>query len=168
MKNTLKSLIFISLFFTIACNKSEPSYDNVVKMVDKVSIEQSAITADEVHQMLSENPELVIIDIREPGEYSPGAIPGSINIPRGLLEFKIADAKFWKSKAKVSPNKEDEIVIICRKGHRSILAAKTLYLMGYKHVKYVKGGFKSWEINYPNEQIKSEESGNELWSEAGC
>jgi rhodanese-related sulfurtransferase len=59
-----------------------------------------------------------------------------MNIPRGLLEFKIAK--------KVS-DKNKEIVIYCKAGGRGCLAAFNLVRMGYKNVKNMDGGWKAWE-----------------------
>lgn len=75
------------------------------------------------------------LDCREPKEYKSGHIPGAMNIPRGLLEFKIAK--------KVS-DKNTEIVIYCKKGGRGCLAAFNLVRMGYKNVKNLDGGWKAW------------------------
>ena len=76
------------------------------------------------------------VDCREPKEFKSGHIPGAMNIPRGLLEFKIAK--------KVS-DKNKEIVIYCKKGGRGCLAAFNLVRMGYKNVKNLDGGWQAWE-----------------------
>ena len=58
----------------------------------------------------------VLIDVREPDEYSAGHLTGAINWPRGLLEFKLSS----------SPDLEQRdlsIVVYCRTGGRSALAA---------------------------------------------
>ncbi len=76
------------------------------------------------------------VDCREPKEFKSGHIPGAMNIPRGLLEFKIAK--------KIS-DKNKEIVIYCKKGGRGCLAAFNLVRMGYKNVKNLDGGWQAWE-----------------------
>lgn len=75
------------------------------------------------------------IDCREPKEFKSGHIPGAMNIPRGLLEFKIAK--------KVS-DKNTEIVIYCKSGGRGCLASFNLVRMGYKNIKNLDGGWKAW------------------------
>jgi len=85
----------------------------------------------------------VFLDVREPEEFKAGHIPGAINIPRGLLEFQIEQQ---------APDKNTTIVVYCRSGNRSALAAATLMNMGYKNVFNVDGGWKTWqEAGYPVE-----------------
>src|SRR3989339_343018 len=65
----------------------------------------------------------VVIDVREPAEFETGHIPGSINIPRGVLEFQV-DAH--PAVANVSDpalsHKERPIVVVCRTGGRAALS----------------------------------------------
>lgn len=75
------------------------------------------------------------LDCREPKEFKSGHIPGAINLPRGLLEFKIAK--------KIS-DKNASVVVYCKSGGRSSLATYSLVRMGYKNVKNMDGGWKAW------------------------
>ena len=84
----------------------------------------------------------------------PGFIPGSVNIPRGVLEFKIAKDQFWEDQFLYPPLKEETIILICKKGHRSILAVDACEKMGFQNIKVLEGGFKKWELTYPLEQDK--------------
>jgi len=85
----------------------------------------------------------VFLDCREPKEFKMGHIPGAMNIPRGLLEFKIA---------KKIPDKNAKIVMYCKKGGRGCLATCTLCRMGYKNAKNMAGGWMAWEkAGYPIE-----------------
>ncbi|MCD6306035.1 MAG: hypothetical protein J7M32_07080 [Deltaproteobacteria bacterium] len=85
----------------------------------------------------------IFMDCREPREYKQGHIPGAINIPRGLLEFKIA---------KVVPDKTTKIVMYCRSGGRASLACCSLEPMGYKNVVSIRGGWLAWtKAGYPVE-----------------
>lgn len=79
----------------------------------------------------------IALDIREPAEYEAGSIPNSIHIPRGVLEFKITD----------HPNFQDRdasIVIYCRSGGRSALAAVSLEKLGYTNTCSMAGGYIAW------------------------
>ncbi len=83
----------------------------------------------------------IFLDCREPKEFKMGHVPGSMNIPRGLLEFKIGNK---------IPDKNANIVMYCKKGGRGCLATCTLCRMGYKNVKNVAGGWMAWEkAGYP-------------------
>ena len=87
----------------------------------------------------------VVIDVREPAEFETGHIPGSINIPRGVLEFQV-DAH--PAVANVSDpalsHKEQPLVVYCRTGGRSALAALNLQRMGFTDVRSVAGGITEW------------------------
>ena len=85
----------------------------------------------------------IFLDCREPKEYKMGHIPGALNIPRGLLEFKIVN--------KVA-DKSSPIVMYCKSGGRGCLAACTLCRMGYENVMNMDGGWLAWEkAGYPVE-----------------
>lgn len=74
----------------------------------------------------------LFIDVREPNETAMGQIPGATLIPRGLLEFKIAGAV---------EDQNANIVVYCKSGGRSALAAYSLVRMGYKNPVSMDGGW---------------------------
>ena len=78
-----------------------------------------------------------VIDVRESGEYLAGHLPGAVNIPRGVLEFKIGDNA-------TLANKNLPIVLYCKTGGRAALAAVNLQRMGYGQVRSLTGGFDGW------------------------
>src|SRR5829696_8777990 len=78
----------------------------------------------------------VVLDVREPDEFSQGAIAGAIHIPRGNLESNIESRV---------PDRDRPIVVHCASGTRSAFAAKTLGEMGYTDVVSMKGGFNRWK-----------------------
>ena len=78
----------------------------------------------------------VFIDCRELDEYEAGTIPGSIHIPRGLLEGNVAT---------LVPDTGTEVILYCAAGSRSALAALTLQEMGYTNVASLAAGFDSWK-----------------------
>ena len=85
----------------------------------------------------------LFIDVREPNETAMGVIPGAIQIPRGLLEFRIANTV---------EDKNANIVVYCKSGGRSALATYTLVRMGYKNAVSMDGGWGAWEeAAYPVE-----------------
>ena len=85
----------------------------------------------------------VILDVREPKEFRAGHIPGAINIPRGLLEFKIT---------KKIADKATPILVYCKTGGRGALSGQTLMKMGYTKVFNMDGGWKAWvKAGYPVE-----------------
>lgn len=78
-----------------------------------------------------------VIDVREPGEYQAGHLPGAVNIPRGVLEFNIGNNP-------ALANKDEPIVLYCKTGGRAALSAVNLQRMGYSQVRSLTGGFDGW------------------------
>ncbi|MBW1798531.1 MAG: hypothetical protein JRJ21_09055 [Deltaproteobacteria bacterium] len=86
----------------------------------------------------------VFLDCREPSEYKAGHILGAMNIPRGLLEFKIAEK---------IPDKNTRVLMYCKTGGRASLACCSIDRMGYKNVVSIAGGWKAWvKAKYPVEK----------------
>jgi rhodanese-related sulfurtransferase len=79
----------------------------------------------------------VIIDVREYDEYAAGHLPGAINIPRGVLEFKIGMVP-------ECANKDGSFLIYCRTSGRAALSAVQLQKIGYTNVISMAGGFEAW------------------------
>ncbi|MCZ0754935.1 rhodanese-like domain-containing protein [Anoxybacillus sp. J5B_2022] len=91
------------------------------------------ITAKEVEQLLQNGNSLNIIDVREVEEVAAGKIPGAVNIPLGLLEFRMNELE-----------KDQEYIIVCRSGARSARATQFLESYGY-NVTNMTGGMLAWE-----------------------
>jgi len=85
---------------------------------------------------------VLLLDVREPGEYAAGALTGAINIPRGMLEVK-ADPAMPPHDARLT-DRTQPIIAYCASGGRSLLAAATLQEMGFNNVKSMAGGFTAW------------------------
>lgn len=104
---------------------------NALQKIDEISVNQLSL--------IQQQGKINLIDVREENEVIDGVIPGSIWVPRGLLEFQIvaiAQQLGW--------NPGDEIYICCRSGNRSALAALSLLEMGFKKPISVAGGFTAW------------------------
>ena len=99
----------------------------------KQNIEET--TVEEVMNMIKNNEDFMLIDIREDNEFHKGCIKGSKHIGRGILE---RDVHLHV------PSHEANIVLYCNGGFRSILAAESLQRMGYRNVKSMFGGWKEW------------------------
>ena len=79
----------------------------------------------------------VLIDVREVDEYQAGHIPGAINIPRGILEFKLSNAPELTAR-------DLKVVLYCKNSGRSALAACSMQQMGYLQLQSIAGGFEAW------------------------
>ena len=89
-----------------------------------------------------EDRDALLVDVRDLAERErDGAIPGSLHVSRGLLEFK-ADPESPSYEPALRP--ERRIILYCGSGGRSALAAKTLHDMGYGDVASLAGGYAAW------------------------
>ena len=133
MRRYLKSvlLVWLAVAFVASLSYAWPTKGDLVKIAQEYIAQ---ITPKELNAELSEAKagKLVILDVREPSEYKAGHIPYAKNLPRGLLEFKIA---------KLVPDKSTPIVVYCRSGGRASLATLRLMTMGYGNVKNLEKGF---------------------------
>ena len=85
---------------------------------------------------------VLLVDLREPAELAEsGRIAGSVNVPRGMLEFRADPTSPYHVEA-FDP--ERRIILHCATGGRSALAAVALKDMGYTNVAHLDGGFKAW------------------------
>lgn len=104
---------------------------SVDHLVARAKESVKTFSADEAVRFMKEQGNVLFIDVREPSEHIEKSIPGVVNIPRGLLEFKVtahaADA-------------DQPIMIHCAAGGRAVLAAKTLIDMGFTNVGAITAG----------------------------
>ena len=85
----------------------------------------------------------LLVDVRDPEERrTAGAIPRSINAPRGRIEFYADPAA---ASHKEGFERDRRIILHCDAGGRSALAAQTLHRMGYTSVAYLDGGMNRWK-----------------------
>ncbi|HEY9147876.1 MAG TPA: rhodanese-like domain-containing protein [Gammaproteobacteria bacterium] len=97
----------------------------------------------DLEEKLQQESELILLDVREPSEYDALHIEGSINVPRGLLE-SACDWDYDDTVPELAGGREREIIVICRSGNRSVLAAQTMQHMGFKNVTSLKTGIRGW------------------------
>jgi len=84
--------------------------------------------ADETTKETSKENKLLLIDINEPYEYARAHIPNAINVPRGILE-SACEYDFDETVPELAAGRDRDVVVICRSGRRSALAAYTLQQM---------------------------------------
>lgn len=100
----------------------------------------------ELEDELNNNPDILLIDINEPSEYSLAHIPNAINVPRGILE-SACDYGYDETVPELAGGREKTIVVICRSGNRSALAALTMQQMGFSNIRSLKTGLRGWNDN---------------------
>ncbi len=105
----------------------------------------------------------VLLDVREPAEFAMLRIPDSINVPRGVLE-QSCEWDYDETIPELAGGREQEIVVICRSGKRSVLAADMLLRMGFSNVVSLKTGVRGWN---DFEQPMENENGELIDADAG-
>lgn len=118
------------------------------QLVAQVKTEITEISCSDLENMLTHE-EVILIDIREPSEYEQNAIPNAHFLPRGVLEFKILELEEVDSAQNI-------IILYCRSGNRSTLAAESLKKMGFENVMSLSGGHEAWKEFITNPQIINE------------
>lgn len=92
------------------------------------------LTPQQADQKRKSSPQVRVIDVREPYEYSESHIPGSKLIPLGQISARLNELG----------NKEQELIVVCRSGSRSSHAAQQLAGLGYKKISNLQGGMMGW------------------------
>lgn len=97
----------------------------------------------DLEERFEENPNLLLLDIREPYEFEVMHIKGSLNVPRGVLETA-CEWDYEETVPHLVEARENEIVVACRSGNRSIFVCEIMQQMGYKNVVSLKTGLRGW------------------------
>ncbi len=86
---------------------------------------------------------ILILDVREKDEFDRAHIEGSMHVPRGVLE-PTCEYGYEETIPELVRARDREIVVVCRSGNRSALAADTMQRLGYNDVKSLKTGLRGW------------------------
>ena len=123
----MKKLIFLLLavMMLTACGQDKENDQGAVYM---------NITAEEVKQIMDSEEGYIILDVRTQEEYDQGHIPGAIQISHEEIAEKAEE---------VLTDKDQLILVYCRSGRRSKLAAEALVELGYTNIKEF-GGIIDW------------------------
>lgn len=92
---------------------------------------------------IQSNADVILLDVRCPMEYQNMHIENSINVPRGVLETAV-DWGYEQTLPELVEARNKRVVVICRSGKRSVLAAYTLQRMGFTDVASMKTGLRGW------------------------
>jgi adenylyltransferase/sulfurtransferase len=91
------------------------------------------ITVQELKARLERDPNLLLLDVREPHELQISAIQGAKNIPLGEVAQRMSEL-----------DSAEEMVVFCKRGSRSARAIEILSSAGFKKMKNLKGGINAW------------------------
>ena len=116
-----------------------------LKIVADAKTRVREITVDQTRAWLAQNPEVVLLDVREDLEWAAGHAAEAVHLGKGVLERDLE---------KMFPDPHTEIIMYCGGGYRSALACDVAQRMGYRSVHSLIGGYKALkQADWP---IKSE------------
>ena len=124
MKNTWILMLLAALLLS-ACGQEQETKQEAVYM---------NITAEEAKHIMDTEEGYIILDVRAQDEYDQGHIPGAIVIPHTEIETRAEEEL---------TDKDQQILVYCRSGRRSKLAADALLELGYTNIKEF-GGILDW------------------------
>jgi rhodanese-related sulfurtransferase len=113
----------------------------VTQKVDTTQKQVKTIGMEEYRKIVENPGPALIVDVREPYEYSAGHVPGAINIPRGVIRTEIWKHVGSAEKADV----ERPIVLQCQSGKRATLAAQILGEIGFTQTSAVIMNLDDWK-----------------------
>jgi len=118
-------LIFMALILLTACgqNKGNDRKDTYM-----------SITAEEAKAIMDSEEGYLVLDVRTQEEYDEGHIPGAVLIPNTEVEERAKENL---------PDKDQLILVYCRSGRRSKMAAEILAELGYTNIREF-GGILDW------------------------
>jgi rhodanese-related sulfurtransferase len=120
--------------------------DGYQRLVVKALRSVDEVLPWDLEEEIEQNPGLIVLDIREPDEFEMMHIKGALHVPRGVLE----GACVWNYDDTIpalAKSRDQNIIVVCRSGNRSALAALTMQQMGFKQVRSLKLGIKGWNDN---------------------
>ena len=123
----MKKLVFLllAMMMLTACGQDKENDQGAVYV---------NITAEEAKQIMDSEEGYIILDVRTQEEYDEGHIPGAILIPYTQIAEKAEE---------VLTDKDQLILVYCRSGRRSKIAAEALVELGYTNIKEF-GGILDW------------------------
>ncbi|MET0061065.1 MAG: rhodanese-like domain-containing protein [Candidatus Thiodiazotropha endolucinida] len=116
---------------------------NFLNLISDSLTDVKEIMPWDLEERMQDNPGLLIVDVREPYEYDVMHIEGSLAVPRGILE-SACEWDYEETVPELVNARQREIVVVCRSGYRSVLAAFSMHVLGYDNVVSLKTGLRGW------------------------
>lgn len=112
-----------------------------ISLVQEYLSDVKEIMPWDLEERMEANPDLLIVDVREPYEFDAMHLEGALNVPRGILE-SACEWDFEETEPRLVRARDKEVVVVCRSGYRSVLAAFSLQVLGYRNVVSLKTGLR--------------------------
>lgn len=118
-------------------------------LAQKAAAEIREIMPWDLERMQREDQRLLVLDVRERSEFEQAHIRGALNVPRGILEAA-CEYDYAETEPQLVAARDRPVVVVCRSGNRSALAAYVMRLLGYEDVASLKLGVKGWnDADFP-------------------
>ena len=128
------TLTFVLCLVIIGCGRQSKANNNEIDNKDEENSYKS-ISMSEAEEMMKNEKDYIILDVRTAEEYKEGHIPNAINVANETIgEDEIAEL----------PDKDQLIMVYCRSGRRSKQAASKLVKLGYSNIVEI-GGIIDWK-----------------------
>ena len=124
-----------------------PSYPpSIGEMIAKTKSQIKTVKMAEFKAALDRNDVGLLIDVRNENEFEDGFVPGAVNVPRGLIEFRIWKLVGFPDKTRM----DTKMTLYCATGGRCALATKSLQDLGFTNATSVDMRFDDWaKAGYP-------------------
>jgi Rhodanese-related sulfurtransferase len=116
----------------------------VAEMVSETRKSICEIDCSTLENLLANNSEVLLVDVRDKEEYEKYHLPNAIHAPRGHIEF-IVEPNRRRSIPELVNGRDKEVVVYCKSGTRAAFVCKVLREMGFEKVSSLKGGIDLWE-----------------------
>ena len=135
------AVVFLSAFAVSAPALAAANWPDIVSNYVG-SVRKTVKTTDMAGYLAAvKNPNgAMLLDVREPNEFAAGHVPGAVNIPRGLLEFRIYKQLGYPKEVDTGR----KIYVQCLTGGRATLAAASLQKIGFTNVVAVIMNLQDW------------------------
>ncbi len=97
----------------------------------------------DMEEMMQNNPDVLVLDVRERDEFDTMHVADSLNVPRGIVE-SACEWGYEETEPELVQAREREVIIVCRSGYRSVLTAFNLQLLGFQRVYSLKTGLRGF------------------------
>jgi len=116
------------------------------QMVAEARSEVQVVSPQEAQQRVQQDSNAIVVDVREPTDLQPlGAIPGSVNVPLGVLPLRADHELPEHLRDQRLQDRERQVITTCGGGGQAALAAKLLKDMGFTNVSMIDGGTSGWK-----------------------
>jgi rhodanese-related sulfurtransferase len=131
----MKPAIFLSVLLlgaTLPVGAADPAPPRAAEAASAAT----PISQAELLERRRKEPDLAVLDVRTPAEFAAGHVPGARNISHDELPGRLAELAALKDKP---------VVLYCRSGRRTAIAARALRDAGFTQVLHLEGDWQSWE-----------------------